>query len=122
MADELKINVSHWLHNKKKLAEIIKAEKELRDKINAYETRILKHMSRNGMENSVINIGNNEQLSFSYATDYENITKKYMIDKLETYYRDKSQAKQVVDYLYKNRGMTKKAFLNKKQKPLKRIK
>jgi hypothetical protein len=82
----------------------IKEEKDV------LSSNIMNFMESNNIKDKDI-ILNNKKIKYSTSKIQENISKKYLIDKLTQYFKNAETASQITNFIYDNRTLTQKNYL-----------
>ena len=112
VSEEFKLSIKKWVeidNKQKKLREISSNLRKDKDK---YQEYILDYMSNNNMKdkNIIINSG---KISYSESKSTQTITKKYIIEKLTTYFKSDSKAEEIANLLFNNREVKTKSVLKR---------
>ena len=115
VSKEFKLSIKKWVeidNKQKKVRELVNNLKKEKEK---YQEYILDYMSGNNITNKKILI-NDGKLSYIETKTSQTITKKYIIDKLTTYFNNSKKAEEIANLLYDNRETKTKSVLKRYKK------
>ena len=115
VSNEFKLSIKKWVDIDNKQKKLREVSSNLRKDKDKYQEYILDYMSNNNIKNKNILI-NDGKLCYSETKTTQTITKKYIIDKLTTYFKSSKKANDIADLLYDNREVKKKSVLKRLKK------
>ena len=118
--EKFKEDLVKWNNYKKEIDQINLHIKKYHDRIknlkvnsDNIEKKLVKYMQNNNMNSKKIIIENNS-ITFQESKRSESISKKYLLEKLEKYFKNKKEAEKIVDFIYNSREITTKYVLKRK--------
>jgi hypothetical protein len=107
---ELKTSISAFLQYTQQEDELKEKMKILKQKKEKLHGNIIQYMTDNDIADKDI-LFENKKISCSTVKTTESITKKFLLDKLFTFFKNKEMAEEVTEFIYNERNTTQKYAL-----------
>jgi hypothetical protein len=115
VSNEFKMSIKKWVELDEKQKKIREVSTKLKKDKDKYQEYILDYMSSNNIKDKNILI-NDGKLCYGESKTSQTISKKYIIEKLTTYFKNETKAEEIANLLYDNREIKKKSFLKRMKK------
>jgi|LakMenEpi03Aug12_release.lakeMendotaPanAssembly.Ray.scaffolds.fasta_scaffold258034_1 hypothetical protein len=114
ISNEFKEAVKKWVDLDNERKNVMQKSNNIKKDMDNVESFIITFMESNNMTDKNILI-NDGKLCYDLTKTHETLTKKFMLDKLTLYFKDEEKAKDIVEYLYDNRGVKDKKSIKRKK-------